>query len=535
MISAIYARKSTEQNGIADEQKSVARQIDHARQYAARKGWTVDDRFVFVDDGISGAEFQRRPGFLRLMNALKPARFQRLIISDVDRLGRDTIQTPYAIQQLLDADVRIYTYLDDREVTMTSSTDTFLVQVQAFVASLEREKARQRTSDAMIRKAQAGHVTGGRTFGYDNLRSERGHVERVINQAEAAVVRRIFALCIKGFGQIAIAKRLNAEGAPAPRAQQGRPHAWSSSSVREVLYRDLYRGVLVWNRSRKRDARGKIKQQARPESDWLHVPVPKARIVSDDIWHNARARLTQTREAYLRTTGGRLWGRPLDGAARKYLLTGLARCGQCGGSLEVRSRSHGKDRAFFYACSSYYRRGKTVCPNRLEVPLPIADAAVIKALQDELLTETFIETVVRKVVKRTIPTGQALEETRARLRAQLADVQGELDRLVEGLARSGVSSAVTAAIRRRETTKAEVERELAGLDRSEQLSQVEVTRLEALARGKAAEWRALLGRHTPQARQILSKVLRDKLVSGPSDAASCKAIASPVKAPSQHC
>ena len=41
MIAAIYARKSTEQNGVSDEEKSVTRQIDHAKAYAARKGWTV--------------------------------------------------------------------------------------------------------------------------------------------------------------------------------------------------------------------------------------------------------------------------------------------------------------------------------------------------------------------------------------------------------------------------------------------------------------------------------------------------------------
>jgi len=35
--AAIYARKSTEQTGIADEQRSVARQADHARQYAERR------------------------------------------------------------------------------------------------------------------------------------------------------------------------------------------------------------------------------------------------------------------------------------------------------------------------------------------------------------------------------------------------------------------------------------------------------------------------------------------------------------------
>ena len=72
MVAAVYARKSNEQSGIADEQKSVARQIEHARQYAACKGWTVVDEHVYVDDGISGAEFSARPSFVRLMTALKP-------------------------------------------------------------------------------------------------------------------------------------------------------------------------------------------------------------------------------------------------------------------------------------------------------------------------------------------------------------------------------------------------------------------------------------------------------------------------------
>jgi hypothetical protein len=36
------------------------------------KGWTVVEKHVYVDDGISGAEFIKRPAFLRMMNALKP-------------------------------------------------------------------------------------------------------------------------------------------------------------------------------------------------------------------------------------------------------------------------------------------------------------------------------------------------------------------------------------------------------------------------------------------------------------------------------
>jgi DNA invertase Pin-like site-specific DNA recombinase len=64
MIAAICARKSTEQNGGADEAKSVTRQIEHARAFATKKGWTVSDEHVYSDDGISGAGFgdARRAG-----------------------------------------------------------------------------------------------------------------------------------------------------------------------------------------------------------------------------------------------------------------------------------------------------------------------------------------------------------------------------------------------------------------------------------------------------------------------------------------
>jgi DNA invertase Pin-like site-specific DNA recombinase len=54
--------------------RSVTRQIEHARAYALARGWVVRDEYIFVDDGISGAEFRKRPGLTRLLNALRPAR-----------------------------------------------------------------------------------------------------------------------------------------------------------------------------------------------------------------------------------------------------------------------------------------------------------------------------------------------------------------------------------------------------------------------------------------------------------------------------
>ena len=242
MIAAVYVRKSTEQSGIADEQKSVTRQIEHARLYAIRKGWTVDDSYVFIDDGISGAEFANRPGFLRLMNALKPRpAFQVLVMSEESRLGREAIETAYALKQIVAAGVRVFFYLENRERTLDSPTDKIMLSLTAFADELEREKARQRTYDAMQRKARAGHVCGGSCFGYDNVvvtgpNGERSHVERRVNEAEAAVVRRIFQMCANGMGQISIAKHLNAERAIAPRSQRNRPRAWAPSSVHSILF-----------------------------------------------------------------------------------------------------------------------------------------------------------------------------------------------------------------------------------------------------------------------------------------------------------
>ncbi len=99
MIAATYARKSTEQIGASDEEKIVTRQIEHARAYATKKGWTAPEEHSFVDDGISGAEFVKRPAFLRLMNALSPKPpFQVLIMSEESRLGRESIETAYAFK-----------------------------------------------------------------------------------------------------------------------------------------------------------------------------------------------------------------------------------------------------------------------------------------------------------------------------------------------------------------------------------------------------------------------------------------------------
>jgi DNA invertase Pin-like site-specific DNA recombinase len=290
VIAAIHARKSTDQY-VADEAKSVTRQLEQARAYAARHGWTVAPEHVYVDDSVSGAEFARRPGLMALLNSLTPRPpFGGLLIYDADRLGREQFETAYILKQLNRAGVRIHEVKGQgRELLLDSPIDKMVMAVLAGAAEIERAKATDRTRDAHQRKAERGHVCGGRVFGYDNVpvtdaAGRRSHVVGHINDPEAAVVRRLFALYAGGLGYQSIALQLNAEGAlaPTPKAR-GLPQGWAPSSVREALHRELYRGEMVWGRTKKRDQWGQKRQQACDEARWVRHHDEALRIVSEDV------------------------------------------------------------------------------------------------------------------------------------------------------------------------------------------------------------------------------------------------------------
>jgi site-specific DNA recombinase len=331
MIAAIYARKSTDQN-LPDETKAVTRQVERARAYAARNGWAVADAHVYADDGISGAEFVKRPGYLALMNALRPRPpFQVLIVMEQSRLGRSLDEVPCALKRITDAGVRVYCYLTDSEVKRESAADKFMIHAIAFVDDMAREQSRERTRDALRRKVERGHVAGGMVYGYRNVRGE-GHVTRSIVEEEAEVLRRIFREVAAGAGYLKVAQSLNGAGIPGPR-ERG---PWAASSIRAMIFNPLYRGELVWGRTRWADQGGtKRKLDVRDSSTWVTVPAPALRIVDEQLWKATHERLAQGRAVYMARTGGQAWGRPLNPTESKYLLTGLLRCKHWGGGLHV--------------------------------------------------------------------------------------------------------------------------------------------------------------------------------------------------------
>lgn len=518
MIAAIYARKSTEQSGISDEAKSIARQIEHAKAYAEKKGWTTDERFIFSDDAVSGAEFgKRRPGFLRLINALKPKpEFQVLVMSEESRLGREQIQTAYALQQITDAGVRVWFYLTDQERKLDTAMDKVMLSLTNFAAEMERERAQQRVFDAMVRKAKAGHVCGGSCFGYTNVvitdaSGKRSHVEYQINPAEAAVVQRIFELYVAGHGFQTIAKLLNAEQAHCPRARPlSKPAGWAASSIREVLLRPLYHGQQIWGRTKKRLPSGIKRPHKRAEQDWLVVDVPHLQIIDDATWQEAQNRWNNVRAVYLRGTNGRLHGRPTNGHESPYLLTGFTCCGHCGGSVYVRSRSHGNRRAYHYCCVVHYQRGPEACPERLLLPVPDVDRAILTTLEQDVMQPAIVTKALEKALQQLQADREDPADRKEGLLKELRGLETELNRFTQAIAAGGSVPTIMSAIQDRETRRVKVQAELALLDGTP-IGQFDAGQVEQELRGYLKDWSSLTSRHPAQTRQILRKLLPSRI------------------------
>jgi site-specific DNA recombinase len=174
-------------------------------------GWSVADAHVFVDDGISGAEFERRPGLQRLLamaETRKPP-FHRLVVSEQKSIGREMAETGHTIKRLAEAGIEIFEYVHGKSLTPRRAIDKIMSNVQGFADEAHREATSERVHEAHARRHKAGHCVGGRIFGYKNRTIYKGedvhgrplksHVERVIDPDEAAVVRRIFELYDSGY------------------------------------------------------------------------------------------------------------------------------------------------------------------------------------------------------------------------------------------------------------------------------------------------------------------------------------------------
>src|SRR5262249_14602716 len=240
-----------------------------------------------------------------------------------------------------------------------------------------------------------------------------------INPERAAVVRRIFELYAGGIGTLTIAHRLNKEAVKPPRGR-----GWAPSGIREMLYRPLYRGEIVWNRTQKIVRAGTKQQRKRDQSEGLTVSAPDLRIIADDLWLRVKERLQRSGAIYARTSRGRLLSRPRPRDESAYLLTGFARCGVCGGTIGTDLRAHGSasSRAHIphYGCLDHKRRGTAVCTNTVSLNQRLLDQAILAAIC-ALLDEHVLGAAVDRAFSRLTAD---VERHRTRLMAVERELAG---------------------------------------------------------------------------------------------------------------
>src|SRR5678816_1066683 len=153
------------------------------------------------------------------------------------------------------------------------------------------------------------------------------------------------------------------------------PLGWCPTALRDILRRELYRGVVYWNRTQTIQRGGTRMQRKRPESQWLRIEAPECRIVSEVLWLQVATRHAANQRAYLRGDKGRLLSRPTGEDRRSvYLLSSLAKCVTCGGSIVAikRTARRGRPRTV-YSCAYHHNRGNAICTNNVEVRQDILD------------------------------------------------------------------------------------------------------------------------------------------------------------------
>ena len=478
--AAIYARKSTEQN-VSDDAKSVTRQVELARAFAAEKGWQVLEEFQ--DDGISGVESTKLVSRARMLAAAVDGKFSVLIIRDLDRLSRNDEELPSLIYSLRDCGVEIWTYADRTRVDTRTALNRGMLSMRATFAAAEREAAQTRTAEAMRRKVQRGEVGGGRVLGYHNV-GEQGQRRREVDSEQAKLVVRIFEMAAEGKGLLRIARTLNQEGVPNPTGQirTGRTGAkrseqWSATGIREVLHRGLYRGRVVYGATRN-EYRGGKRIKLAGESP-MTLEAPALRIVSEELWQAAHERMAATHAVYLRRTGGKLGGKPASGLESKYLLSGSLRCGECGSGLIISTATskRGKPQVRYICATHRTRPG--ACSNKYGVPTVALTDAVLTKLKSAVLNPVMLGDLLIAEWARQREAPEAVNAERQTVVGRLATLDMELQRLGEAIAAGSAPETILGAIRAREAERASLR---------ETLERLEGLTVEAGADFDVVEW-----------------------------------------------
>src|SRR5215469_16087686 len=329
MRAAIYARYSTENQ----REASIEDQVRLCTARSAAEGWSVVG--TYTDHALSGAN-HLRPGYQQLPADARSGAFEVVVAEALDRLSRDQEHVAGFYKQLSFCGVKIVTIAE-------GEIGELHVGLKGTMNALFLKDLAQKTRRGLEGRVRQGRSGGGLCFGYDVVREVDARGEpvaggRTVNEAEAAVIRRIFAEYAAGRPPRAIARGLNADGIRGPLGGTWSPSTINGNAGRGtgILNNALYAGRLVWNRLRysKDPNTGKRRSRLNPKSAWIEQPVPELSIVDEALWQRVKDRQLAVRRDT--RPDARQPAQFWEGRRARYLFSGLINRGTCANLHNIR-------------------------------------------------------------------------------------------------------------------------------------------------------------------------------------------------------
>jgi site-specific DNA recombinase len=438
--AAAYARFSSD----LQKDRSIDDQFSLCERYAKREGVKIVARFF--DRAKSGASMFDRDGLIDLREAAKRREFDAIIVESLDRLSRDQEDLAGLYKRLKHYGVEILTVNE-------GVTTPIHVGIRGLVGSLFLADLGNKIKRGHDGRVQKGFVPGAVTYGYDRVPGEPG--KRVINEHEAEVVRRIFREYAEGTSPRAIAEALTREGIPTPDGRTNWNHQTfvGGSYKRGIIGNRMYIGEIVWNthHSVKDPETGKTMKRANPADDHLVTKVPELRIVDQELWDAAQA-IRERRAVSKFGPGGKVLRRPVAGR-NAHLLAGVLRCGACNGHMRIGQVS--RDGSARVVCAAAHQHG--TCDHRKSYDIEVLKRTVLDNFRTSLVDPERIKKATKAYHSEYEKMARENNAGKFAAIRQLNKVKVQIDRIVHTIIETGASTAMSMALKAKETERAQLE------------------------------------------------------------------------------
>jgi len=230
---AAYARVSTDET---DQLHSYQNQIE---EFTTRiqKNDEWDFAGMFCDEGITGTDMKKRPGFLQMIEAAKNGHIDLILTKSISRFSRNTIEILTVIKELRTLGVEIY--FEKESISSSDPKIDFILTIMSSMAQEESRSISENTKWGIQKRFQNGKLlmTTKWFLGFD--KDDKGNL--VINQEQAKTVRYIFDCYLRGMNTNALANHLIEQ-----KIVNGRGNVtWYADTVKEILKNEKYVGDLM--------------------------------------------------------------------------------------------------------------------------------------------------------------------------------------------------------------------------------------------------------------------------------------------------